>query len=75
MINDKDVWSIGLHRYGAEASSIGLEPGQWPPSLPTTLGNGQPFVRTAPRYDEQGDLLSVTYRQAMGCISLSVLND
>lgn len=61
---------ISVSRYTAEASELGLAPGQWPRVLETSLGNGQPFT-----------LFSVHacgtrhYEQDNGCITLLVLND
>lgn len=53
----------------AEASTLGLAPGEWPRLLPTTLGNCQPFVKRDVLED------TVHYEQFMGCIRLLVIND
>lgn len=68
------VTPVEVHRFVVEASSIGLRPGQWPAHLETDMGNGQPLVRARVELDD-GEVQSVTYQQAMGCIALLVLND
>lgn len=73
-----DTPSIGeyaTHAFNAEASTIGLRPGEWPERLETTMGNRMPLLRTSKRVDNDGDLLWVTYWQANGCISLRIFND
>jgi hypothetical protein len=59
----------GIHEWSADASELGLPPGQWPRSLRTQLGNGLSFtlVRLA---DDRA-----TYRQTAGCLVLTVWND
>lgn len=44
MITDKNVMEKDPHQFYAEASDLRLPPGKWPQSIPTTLGNGLPFV-------------------------------
>lgn len=61
--------SITLFSYTAEASELGLAPGEWPEQMETTLGNGQPFVR-AFLTGRKG-----SYLQSGGCIRLYVFND
>lgn len=63
-----------VHRFVAFASDLGLRPGQFPETLPTDLGNRQPFLRgkVATR---DGDVVAVGYEQLLGCITLSLLND
>jgi hypothetical protein len=51
-----------------EASTLGLKPGEWPPTLPTSLGNGQPFVLT------HADRGAVIYKQQLGVLFLRVRN-
>lgn len=63
-----------VHGWAACASDIGLPVGEWPASIPTTLGNRQPFLRV--RIEREGDeVWAVHYRQALGCISLAIFND
>ena len=63
-----------VHRFAAEASSLGLHPGEWPQSISTSLGNSQPFLFSH-RVEIDGDLLSVQYTQAFGCVTLNIWND
>lgn len=70
-----DVSETQPHEFHAEASSLGLPPGMWPPSLATRMGNSLPFVRSHLEADLDGELLWVEYRQAAGCITLRVFND
>lgn len=68
------VTETGPHDFVTEASTLGLKPGEWPKRLNTDLGNRLPFILksvSAPA----GELLYVTYVQAMGCIELKVFND
>lgn len=64
-----------LHRFVGEASDLGLAPGEWPPQISTTMGNGMPFIRVAKKLDPEGELMYVRYHQANGCIDLLVYND
>lgn len=59
-------WETG--RFVVEASTLGLPPGCFPERIETDLGNGHPFHRIA--LNESRAL----YRQALGCIVLSILN-
>jgi len=63
------------HRFVAEASELGLRAGEWPTQIPTEIGNRQPFIRRSKKVDAEGDLLWVTYEQALGCVRLRVFND
>lgn len=56
-------------RFTAEASELGLLPHSWPVTLPTTLGNGRPFILQA------AATAKAMYRQEFGCIDLVVFND
>jgi hypothetical protein len=57
-------------RFVTEASTIGLPPGNFPRTLETDLGNGQPLVR-----QDGGMERGVRYRQLLGCISVIIFND
>lgn len=75
----KDLCSLGIeeyevHKFSAEASTLGLKPGEWPNRIDTDMGNKMPFLFPLPEVRD-GDLLWVTYRQGNGCISLRVYND
>lgn len=63
-----------VHKFSAEASTLGFPVGQWPTRIETDLGNGMPFIVT--HSEVRGcDLLWVTYSQANGCITLRIYND
>jgi hypothetical protein len=75
----KDRQMLGVHEYevhkfSGEASTLGLRVGEWPVKIETDMGNGLPFVFYDKKIDD-GDLLWVTYRQDLGCISLRIYND
>lgn len=80
LIIDKKFLENGIvsefepHKFVAEASSLGLRPGEWPTLIGTTLGNGRNFVR-ARSEERDGDLLWVVYLQTFGCIELKIFND
>lgn len=52
------------NKFSVEASDIGLRPGEWPPTLNTTLGNGKVFIAQR-REIKDGDLLWVDYLQGI----------
>ena len=65
-----DCSDYSTDHFVTEASSIGLEAGQWPQNLKIDgLGNGRNFY--AIKSDENG----TTYLQANGCISITIFND
>lgn len=65
-----------LINYSAEASELGLPPGQWPQQIMVVgLGNGHPFRPLKVLYDDSGEFGGLVYRQAMGCVNLTVFND
>lgn len=68
------IIEVEAHRFMADASDLGLRVGEWPASFETDAGNGQPFVRQGPKYHE-GELIGYSYRQSLGCISLTIQND
>jgi hypothetical protein len=70
-IDRKDTQEQTLHCFFAEASTVGLKPGQWPKYLKTNLGNGCSLYRHHYLGDEYGYL----YKQNFGCISLTLFND
>jgi hypothetical protein len=65
---------VGPGEFTIEASDVGLRPGEWPRTLPTTLGNGVIFIAQR-REVQDGDLLWVDYFQAHGGLWLRVWND
>ena len=74
MLTREDCHEFETYRFSACASDIGLKAGDWPTSIETDLGNGQPFLRQSKKVDA-GSLLWVTYAQALGCIFLRIYND
>lgn len=74
-VTQKLVTEIETHKYVAEASTLGLRPGEWPEFIETTLGNTQPLFRSTKKLDADGDILYVRYRQVFGCIDVVVYND
>ncbi len=73
-IDYDSVTETSPHNFVADASTLGLKPGEWPRMLQTRMGNGQPFCRRANNIPVN-DLVSVQYSQAFGCLSLTILND
>ena len=69
------VTQTGPYSAAVDASDLGLRPGQFVGTLPTTMGNKQPFVFVRYHADADGDYLSSTYRQTAGCLELVVWND
>lgn len=69
-ITSTNAPETGFYTHTAFMSDLGIAPGtDLPRSLPTNLGNGQPFVFT---HLEDGAFM---YRQALGCLSLVLFND
>lgn len=68
-ITRDQVTEYEVHKFSAEASSLGLPPGRWPNGIETSLGNGQDLRMT--HLDEVG----AHYRQQLGCITLTIFND
>jgi len=73
-VTDKNATEDAVHRWSAEASTIGLKPGDWPAVLPTSLGNQHPFLLGTKEKDG-AELVCVNYRQAFGNITLKIFND
>lgn len=73
--NYSNIVEFEPHRFVAEASELGLRPGEWPERIATDVGNRLPFVRRSKKLDAEGDLMWVTYAQANGCLVLRVFND
>ena len=64
------VTNCAPYRYMADASELGLRPGEWPPKLRTTLGNGHMLYLWSKGQDDER-----IYRQTGGCIELTIYND
>lgn len=62
----------GPHHFFAEASELGLTPGEWPERLDVTptIGNGLPFK--CYHIDELG---GHRYAQECGCVEIMIFND
>lgn len=73
MITAADVAYHSSFCVSALASELGLAPGEWPETLPTTLGNGLPFLRSRVNFND-GELQSVEYFQEFGAYQLTVFN-
>lgn len=71
MIDHNNAIEVEVHKYVTEASTLGLPPGKWPASIPTTIGNGQPFLCVGGPMQDGGR----RYRQGNGCVSLTIFND
>jgi hypothetical protein len=73
-ITRDDVVEFEVHKFIADASDLGWRPGEWPRCVSTDLGNSQPlwFDRTV--RNDDGSVQHVVYRQALGCIDVSVYN-
>jgi len=70
-ITSQNAMELEVHRFGIDASDLGIRPGAaYPKTLPTNLGNGQSFLFH--KFDGNGIAL---YRQELGCLTLEVFND
>lgn len=58
--------------YSAEAAKVGLQRGQWPDVLTTSLGNKQPLMRTQKPIRPR---TWVVYEQAGGAVELQIFNE
>lgn len=70
---NRDQFSeLTLHNLCADASELGLPPGQFPGSLTffQHVGNGQEFLGY--RVDSQG---ARVYKQSLGCMFVTIFND
>lgn len=67
---------LSPHKFATDASDLGLRPGQWPSQIRAEIGNGMPFLRGATNRDGRaGEISSIKYSQANGCIDLIIFND
>ena len=73
-VTEENSTRVGPVAVAAEASTLGLAPGQWPKLIETTIGNGQPFLFIRQNTSD-GELVSVRYFQQFGCTALTVFND
>jgi hypothetical protein len=68
-IERRDAQEFELHKFTAEASTLGWRPGERPGTLTTELGNGLPLYLFADNGDQ------FIYRQEFGIIRFYVWND
>lgn len=73
-LDRNQVSEVRLHHFVVEASSLGLKPGEWPRTVQTNIGNGQPFVWTCCGMSED-EVTHWHYAQICGCTTLDILND
>lgn len=74
-IDRKDLLETDVHKFCTEASDLGWRPGEWPEQFNVPgLGNGLPFLYHY-RKVKDGDLQLVSYRQANGCVDITIFND
>jgi len=70
-ITSQNAREMSVHRWDADAAELGIPPGiEFPASIETDLGNGQPFQFQGYDGDRAG-----FYKQAYGCLLLKVWND
>lgn len=74
-ITPEMVDETGDFDFAAEASTVGLRPGEWPAMMLTTMGNGLPLMRHTKKLDPEGELVYVRYVQSSGCIHVKIFND
>jgi hypothetical protein len=67
-VSSKQVTETKVHHFVADASDLRIPPGEVHSQLPTTMGNGRAFICTRCLPDR------VVYKQAAGCIRLTVFN-
>lgn len=65
------------HHFCSDASDLGIRAADpIPTHIPTTIGNGQPFLLEFDRTERRdGDVLCWHYRQQLGCCELTLFND
>lgn len=75
VVGPDDVTSTGLHNVCAIASDLGIRCARgWPLEIPTSMGNGEPFVYNA-HYTKAGELVEVMYLQRGNVLLLTLFND
>lgn len=72
-VTAKNTVKRGALQVVADASELGLQPGQWPERIETTLGNKMPFQKSGLDLLD-GECVGCTYRQPEGLV-LYVYND
>lgn len=62
-----------LHSFSADASELGLQPGNFPEEMQTSMGNGNVFIKT--KENKVGwNITYADYTQLWGNITLRVFN-
>jgi hypothetical protein len=75
MLSADDVFLTEKHNvFTCFASEVNVFRDGFPKVVPTSAGNGQPFIGHTKKVDNDGDLLYVRYKQQAGCIDLIVFN-
>jgi len=74
-LSRENTLEVGHNRYEADASDLGLKPGDFPPRLKTIMGNQSTFKATNVRCDGGGDVLWVDYQQVVGPLMFRLFND
>jgi hypothetical protein len=70
-ITRENAHEVEVHQWCIDASELGLAPGDhYPVSLPTDLGNRQPFL-----FQHFDGNQTAVYEQQAGCLVLKVWND
>ena len=66
-----------LLSYSAEASELGIRPGeQWPMEVQVPgLGNGHKFIARRDIVTPSGDFGGRVFTQSLGCLTLTIFND
>ena len=55
------------HRLSCEASTMGLQQGDFPGAIETDLGDGDALELDHPVFNQDGNFAGVAYRQIGGC--------
>lgn len=67
---DKSLFLETEHfRFVADASELGLRPGEWPQQIKVPIGNGQPFYMLGYPTESWTE-----YKQEFGCVHLRIYN-
>ena len=68
-VEEQKVNEYEVHQFSAFASDLGIRPGDVFTSIWTDLGNGRSFIL------ERVEAELTVYKQAHGCITLTIFND
>lgn len=69
------ISEASVHVFSCFASDVEEFRKGFPKTVPTSMGNKQPFVGYTKKVDSNGDVVYVRYKQQLGCIDLIVYND